>query len=305
MPLKRSATKRSPTTSASRRNCKNNKHVGPVHSVSREQATAAPVFQSVTAKTAIQLAGLGAIWLLFPAITEARGTHVRMKTSHGPVHLWWPADYQPANAGVVVYVHGYFTDVDRAWKEHRLARQFEASRLNALFIACEAPDGPKDSVRWLRLDDLLEAVVERVPAGMPEGRVTVVGHSGAHRTITEWLDDTQLDTIVLVDALYGNVDEIRAWLDADPARRLINASALTRRWGDELEAALTDDALVFERLPSRSTGKMRSARSARMIYVRTSEDHMRLVTAGVAIPTLLRALQAPLVDDPIGVADAK
>jgi hypothetical protein len=42
-----------------------------------------------------------------------------------------------------------------------------------------------------------------------------------------------------------------------------------------------------------------------MIYVRSNEDHMRLVTAGVAIPTLLRALQAPLVDDLLGVADAK
>jgi hypothetical protein len=234
--------------------------------------------------------------LMSASVCEAAGNHRRFSTSHGPVHLWWPADYHRESAGVVVYVHGYFTDVDRAWKEHRLAAQFQHSGLNALFVACEAPRGLRAPVRWSSLAELLEVVGTHVPGGLPDGRVTAIGHSGAHRTITEWLDDSQLDTIVLVDALYGNVEEMRAWLDADPSHRLLNVAALTRRWSDELAAALPD-TVVFDALPAAGSGEMRALRTARAIYVRTNEDHMGLVKDGHAIPRLLRALQLPLVED--------
>jgi hypothetical protein len=212
------------------------------------------------------------------------------------VHLWWPASYQHESAGVVIYVHGYFTDVDRAWKEHHLAAQFEASRLNALFIACEAPSSLRAPVRWTSLSELLEIAAKHVPGGLPDGRVTVVGHSGAHRTISEWLSDSQLDTIVLVDALYGKIDEMRAWLDADTSHRLLDVAALTQRWSDTLVGMLPD-AVVFDELPPQGSGEMRAARTARVIYVRSNDDHMALVKDGEAIPRLLHALDLPLVDD--------
>jgi hypothetical protein len=241
--------------------------------------------------------------LLSASPCEAAAGHRRVSTTHGPLHLWWPADYQRESAGVVVYIHGYFTDVDRAWKEHRLATQFQHSGLNALFVACEAPSGLRAPVRWSSLSELLEVVGTHVPGGLPDGRVTAIGHSGAHRTIRQWLEDPQLDTIVLVDALYGNVDEVRAWLDADPSHRLLNVAALTRQWSDELAAAVPD-TVVFETLPPPGSGEMRAARSARAIYVRSNADHMGLVKDGEAIPQLLRALQLPLVADVREASDA-
>jgi len=228
---------------------------------------------------------------------------VRLRTQHGPVHLWWPADYDANRAGVVVYVHGYFIDVDRAWRKHHLAEQFAASHLNAVFVACEAPKGPRSPVHWTSLGGLLDEVDAAIPGGVPRGRVTALGHSGAHRTITRWLDDKRLDTIVLLDALYDNVDEMREWVEADPARRLIDTASLTKRWAETLHAALPD-TVIFEELPAPGAGKMRAVRSARVIYVRTDEDHMRLVTDGVAIPLLLHALQLPLVEDARSVRDA-
>ena len=69
---------------------------------------------------------------------EADGTHYRVQTEHGPVHLFRPAGYDRRTAGVVVYVHGLYTSVDQAWKDHRLATQFAASGANALFIVPEA-----------------------------------------------------------------------------------------------------------------------------------------------------------------------
>ena len=57
----------------------------------------------------------------------------------GAIHVWVPPGYDRATAGTVVYVHGYHTDSDGAWKDHDLARQFKASGQNAIFIVPDAP----------------------------------------------------------------------------------------------------------------------------------------------------------------------
>lgn len=221
-----------------------------------------------------------------------RPAHVRLRTPHGPILVWTPATFDRETAEIVIYVHGYFTAVDDAWRRHRLARQFAASGLNALFIACEAPTGPNDDLDWPSVGALLAAVAERVDTALPEGRIVVVGHSGAHRTIKSWLGDDPIDTIVLVDALYGDMPEIRAWLEADDERRLIDVAKLTRRWTDELHAEIPD-TLVFERFPPAHVGTLRGAGRARVVYVHSQHDHMRLVTGGVVLPMLLRAATQP------------
>lgn len=225
-----------------------------------------------------------------------RARHHRLETEHGPVHVWWPARYDPKTAGIVVYVHGYFSDVDDAWRRHRLPRQFAESGLNALFIACDAPIGPSDDLRWTSIGALLETAASELDVELPAGRVSVVGHSGAHRTLSSWLDENLIDTIVLVDALYGEMPQFRQWLAADPDRRLINVAALTRRWTEALHAELAD-TVVFERFPRARAGKLPGARGARVVYVRSQHDHMELVTGGVALPMLLRALRVPVVSD--------
>lgn len=239
------------------------------------------------------------IWvlgLLAPTAHAARAKHVRLTTEHGPVHVWWPAEYDAASAGIVIYVHGYFTDVDGAWRHHHLAKQFAESGLNAMFIACEAPRDARDAVSWSNAADLLDAVAANLSEELPGGRLVVVGHSGAHRTITLWLEEDTIDTIVLVDALYGNNVRFRSWLDADPGHRLIDAADITRRWSDALHADIPD-TLLFRRFPPRKAGRLRGARRARVVYVRSQHDHMSLVTDGVAIPMLLRALRIPIVED--------
>src|SRR5690606_18443548 len=56
----------------------------------------------------------------------AGGTHWRIKTSAGAVHVWIPPNYDRTTAGTVVYVHGYWTDADGAWRDYKLAQQFRA-----------------------------------------------------------------------------------------------------------------------------------------------------------------------------------
>ena len=86
------------------------------------------------------------------------GKHFRIRTTRGAVHVWVPPDYDRETAGTVVYVHGYYTDADGAWREHELARQFKASRQNAMFIVPDAPAGNEDEVQWPALKDLRRAV---------------------------------------------------------------------------------------------------------------------------------------------------
>ncbi len=225
--------------------------------------------------------------------------HVRITSAAGPIHVWTPARYDASTAGIVVYVHGFYVTVDGAWKRHRLADQFAKSGLNALFIACEAPRGGDDPVSWTYLTALLKTVSKKLGEPLPKGRVVAVGHSGAHLTMAHWLDDPRLDTIVLLDARYRGMLRLDEWLEGSPARRLIEAAALTQPWSDELHAS-RPDALVFDRFPlaqSGQSGRLDGARQARVVYVRSQLDHMGLVTSGVAIPMLLRTTQIPVVAD--------
>ena len=112
----------------------------------------------------------------------------------------------------MVYVHVYYTHVDEAWQEHKLAQQFAASRRNALFVAPEAPAAPEEEQSWTSLRRLLNTVFRAARVGAPPGPIVVVGHSGAYRTLVGWLDEPSLHQLILVDALYGNEPDFLDWL---------------------------------------------------------------------------------------------
>jgi len=237
-----------------------------------------------------------AILLLVTSTAGADARHVRIQTRHhGAIHVWIPDGYDAAHAGVVVYVHGYFTDVDDAWRGHKLARQFADSGLDAMFIACEAPESARDAVTWPSLADLLARVDAEPSLDLPDGPLIAVGHSGAHRTLGDWFGDPDLHTVVLLDALYGQVQEVADWLAQSTDHRLVDISVITRPWAEELHKSLPE-TVVFDGLRSVRADHGKSARSARVVHVRARIGHMPLVTNGKALPTVLRTLRLPRVD---------
>ncbi len=221
----------------------------------------------------------------------------RLSTRRGPVRVWAPNGYDPATAATVIYVHGYYVGVDDAWTEHRLPEQFAASHLNALFIVCGAPESPREPVTWPSLSRLLGVVARRVPVKLPAGRTVVVGHSAAHRTLDAWLDERRVDTIALVDAAYTDLSPYRAWLRRSRQRRLIDVASATRRRADRFHRSLPATRVVQGFPPPEAGTLPERVRDARVLYVRASRDHMDLVTDGVALPMVLRALRAPLIGD--------
>jgi hypothetical protein len=230
----------------------------------------------------------------------AAGRHDRLDTDHGPVHVWAPAGYHADGAATVVYVHGYYTDVDQAWAQHQLPEQFALAGINAVFVACKAPRGSRQDVAWRSLGDLLQTVHAHTGLPRPMGPVVVVGHSGAYRTLLEWLDYPLLDTVVLLDALYAEIEPFRDWVLASPRRRLIDVSEDTIRWSEELWRDLTAAGVppvALDRFPDDDRDWPDGASDARVVAVRAQFDHMAIVTGGVVIPLVLRLVPVEVLPD--------
>jgi hypothetical protein len=221
---------------------------------------------------------------------EAGGEHLRIETKHGPLNIWRPSDYESRRAGVVIYIHGYFTSVDQAWADDQLAMQFRESGRNALFIAIEAPQSNGEDVFWESLGDLLRTVEDRAPYSVPRGPLVVVGHSAAYRTILMWLSDPRLQYVILLDALYTGEAEFAYWLrphlHAQP-HRMVLVAIDTRRQSSRFARHISGTARRGS-IPARSSSFTARETQARLLYLRSQYEHNQILRNGKVIPVLLQ-----------------
>jgi hypothetical protein len=218
------------------------------------------------------------------------GREWRIETTRGPIHVWIPANYDAKTAATVVFVHGYWTDIDHAWDDYRLPQQFALSGINAMFIAPEAPIDKRTMIAWPSLRALVASVATYLDGvHMPTKRLVAMGHSGAYRTLAVWLANEGLDTVVLLDAVYGEYS-FAPWARESKQHRLINIAYETGKYSDRLHRMIPGtekvDGLPMDGFPD-----------ARITYAKTDVGHWQLVTDGVAIPLALRAIKVPMVDD--------
>jgi hypothetical protein len=221
--------------------------------------------------------------------TVAGGQHWRVETDAGAIHVWVPPGYDRATAGTVVYVHGYYTNSDGAWKDHNLARQFKASGQNALFIVPDAPSGNGESVKWPALADLRKAM-SRANIRMPDGPIIVMGHSGAFRTVMQWVDHKLVAEVILLDALYGGdraFDDFIGTGKRAQYHKLIvvgsDTAASSSAFAKKYPFAVTRD-----RMPDSTAELKKREKSAKLLYIKSQYGHMQIVTGGKVIPMLLR-----------------
>lgn len=219
----------------------------------------------------------------------AGGKHWRIKTDAGAVHVWVPPGYNRATAGTVVYVHGYYTDADGAWRDHDLARQFKASGQNAIFIVPDAPSGNGEQVHWPALTDLRKAV-NLANIKLPAGPIVVMGHSGAFRTVMKWVDHKLVSQVILLDALYGGEKAFDDFIDSGKRASqhkliVIGSDTATESVGFARQYPF---AVVRDRMPDSIAGFKKKEKTAKLLYVRSQYGHMQIVTSGKVIPLLLR-----------------
>lgn len=217
------------------------------------------------------------------------GRHWRIKTAQGAVHVWVPKGYDRATAGTVVYVHGYWTDADGAWREHELARQFRMSNQNAMFVVPDAPSSNDDKVSWPALTDLRKAVT-RANIKLPDGPLVVMGHSGAFRTVMQWVDHRHVDKIILLDAMYAGERAFDAFIKtgkhADKHRLIVvgaGTAASSRSFATRYKFAVTREGV-----PATAAGFSKRERGAKLLYIHSQYEHMKIVTGKKVIPLLLR-----------------
>lgn len=217
------------------------------------------------------------------------GRYWRFGTANnGPVHVWSPKSLK-RGAPIVIYLHGFFTDVDAAVREHRLTAQFRDSGRNALFIMPETRSGPRDELTWPRLPALLQEVEKRTKLKLPAGPIVLLGHSGAYKAIAGWLKEPRVTQVLLVDGLYANEPDFEAWLETT-GNQLVLVSFETRLrsdWLSKKRKAVEVDTLpwLYDELPA-------ATRAAPLVHVRSERlEHMELVTDGRLLPWLLRAFR--------------
>jgi hypothetical protein len=221
--------------------------------------------------------------------TVEGGTHWRIETKHGAVHVWVPGDYDRATAGTVVYVHGYYVDVDQAWADYDLAKQFRASKQNAIFIVPEAPKGRDQSVFWPALTDLRKAVTH-ANIRLPDGPTVVIGHSGAFRTLSQWVDHKLVAEVILLDALYGREGSFDDFIGTGKRAKYHKMILI----GDDTASEGTafakkyPFAVVRDKMPTSTAGFTKKEKKAKLLYVKSQYGHMEIVTSGKVIPLLLR-----------------
>lgn len=219
----------------------------------------------------------------------ARGLHLRVGTARGAVHVWRPRAYRHRSAGTVVYLHGYYTDVDQAWVDHRLAQQFRGSGRNALFLAVEAPSWNGEEPSWPTLDELLSTVEGDAKVTIPRGPIVVAGHSGGFRGILPWLADPRIAEVILLDGFYQNERGWSDWLDGAPRgeRRLVlvglETAARSEAW-----LPSRPGAVFLPRVPARARGLRKAERRTPVLYMRSQHDHMAIIERGEVLPLLLR-----------------
>jgi hypothetical protein len=221
--------------------------------------------------------------------TVLGGQHWRIKTESGAVHVWAPPGYDRSTAGTVVYVHGYWTDADGAWKDQGLAKQFKTSHQNALFIVPDAPSSNEDSVKWPSLKDLRRAI-SRANIKLPDGPVIVMGHSGAFRTIMDWVDHKLVQQIILLDAMYAGqsaFDDFIAEGKRADQHKLVVVGAGTAE-SSEAFMKKYKFAVAREKMPASYGDFTRREKRAKLLYIRSQYEHNAIVTSGKVIPVLLR-----------------
>lgn len=223
------------------------------------------------------------------ASAVAAGRHVRIEGPRGPIHVWIPRGYHADSGATVIYIHGYFDNADTAWSAHQLPEQFAMSALNAVFIVPEAPVAQRVAVNYPDLGELLRIVEDNTGVTRGAALTVAMGHSGAFRTLQEWFDEPLLDQLVMVDAMYGDEDQVIAWYKASPRHRLIMVGEDTVL-ATESVAAKLPEAKILDRFPPTYELWPADAKTAKLVYVRAQYAHMPLVNEGIVLPSLLRIL---------------
>jgi hypothetical protein len=212
-------------------------------------------------------------------MADANARQWRFETPFGVVRAWAPGNYIAEEAVTVIVLHGYYTDVDRAWERRRLAAEFAASGVPALFIAAEAPQDSAERAPWSSLSELLNTVEGKIDVAVPRNRAVAIAFGGAGRAVNPWLRSRELNTIVLIDAAHVNTAPHYRW-SRSTAHRLVEVADQSH-WRSHMVGRLLPRAIVSDGLPEVG------AIGTEDLYIRMA-NRQAPISNVVGLPALIR-----------------
>jgi hypothetical protein len=135
---------------------------------------------------------------------------------------------------MVIYMHGWYNNVDSSLAQFNLVNQFAQAEKNALLVMPQGPYNAPDSHGGkFELPDgmvvfLNELVSELIKAEVLRnqrmGSLLLAGHSGAYRALAHMAvhGGYPVSEICLLDGLYSHVEKFTLWIERNPKTRFFN-----------------------------------------------------------------------------------
>ena len=136
---------------------------------------------------------------------------------------------------IVFWFHGWGNNIDSAVVRYKLAKQFAASKVNAVLVLAETTKDAPDSYggkleqegvfKNLVNDVLTKLKTEKIISKKCEpGNIILAGHSGAYRVMAYILQmgNIPVKEVILFDALYAETNKFLNWLQPDSGNSFIN-----------------------------------------------------------------------------------
>ena len=135
----------------------------------------------------------------------------------------------------VCWFHGWSNNIDSALVEYKLQEQFDAAKLNAIFIFPEGPKNSPDSyggkfekpgVFNLFMKEVVQFLSNQkiISSTIHSFDLIYAGHSGAYRVMSYLLLNSSYTCkgILLFDALYGQQEKFTMYLQQHTSCKMIN-----------------------------------------------------------------------------------
>lgn len=164
-----------------------------------------------------------------------------------PKHL-----YAKRKVDMIFWFHGWNNNIDSAVARYELAKQFAASKLNAVLVLAEtAKDAPDSYGGKLEhegvfnnlIHDLLNKLKkeEVISKNCKPGNIMLAGHSGAYKVMANILQNGNVPVreVILFDALYAETDKFINWIRSGNKNRFINLYTDNGGTDEESKSMLT------------------------------------------------------------------
>jgi len=136
---------------------------------------------------------------------------------------------------LIFWFHGWGNNIDSALVRYKLAKQFIASKVNAVLVLAETTKDAPDSYggkleqsgvfKNLVNDVLVKLKNEKVIGrNSKERNIILAGHSGAYRVMAYILqnENVPVKEVILFDALYAETNKFLHWIQSENGNRFLD-----------------------------------------------------------------------------------